>query len=192
MRTRPAGSTEEQVATLHTPAPTLMPFGAIAINAPPEYAPKDEWGVTADGDVWIARGADFRVDWVSRDGRLASGRAREFEAIRTERQDLERWRGMPAPTYMRGVDRPMADLKAPFQAAMGTGQGEVWFWLNQRSGYTSERFECRPRDGSAGITLVLPISSKVIHSGARRMYVYSLSSEGDATLSAHAAVPCQP
>lgn len=184
------GLEHKSIASLHTPLRRMVPFGAIAINTPPEYAARDAWGVTSAGEVWIARGGDFRIDWILHGGSFVEGEPQPFQAIRTVKDDLGRWRGLPAPEYMSGVDRPMASIKAPFQSALGTDAGDVWFWLNQRSGFTTERFECRQRDGMPGTTLLLPKASKLVHIGRRRLYVYAQTEAGDAKLSAHATVPC--
>lgn len=181
------------IASVHVPVTTFVPLGDIAFNFTPEYHPRDIWGTMPNGEVWIARGGANRVDWYLADGTVEIGEAIPFPTIRTVPEDLDRWRGLPAPEALGRVraQRPMSRVKGPFQHVVAAPSGELWFWLNQPHGYRSELYVCRARSGETRDTVSVPYGSKLIHVGHRLWYFYYLSHDKEVEeLRAYVRPPC--
>ena len=51
----------------------------------------DAWGVAPDGRVVIVRSGDYHVDWIGSDGKVVSGPAMPYEAVRIGRGEREEW-----------------------------------------------------------------------------------------------------
>lgn len=190
IRTRPGLSGVNTVASLHRPAPVLVPLGETAINTPPEYAAHDSWGLADDGGVWIARGDDNRIDRYPNVGPYRRGNAVDFARITTKDADRRLWRGMPAPERFQVPERPLAPQKAPFQEVRRSGDGEFWLWLNQTSGYTTEVFACRTDESQESLRVRLPSAHKIVGLSTSQVFVYRETADGVVALSAHARPRC--
>ncbi len=173
---------------LYRPATVFIERGATGFNLDVEYQGRDVWGVLPDGTVWIARVLDNRVTWITHHG-VTESAPLEFAHIPTVEGDRRRWRGLPAPSFA-DFDRPIAKVKGAFQNVVATDAGELWYWLNQPDGHTSELYRCRTRDNTWGNTVRLPYGSKLLRIGARAAYVYQVTSDGDERLGAYTVPAC--
>jgi hypothetical protein len=187
IRTTRASGRTDTIARLAFPRRTMTPIGrGTAINLAPEYAPRDVWGALPDGRVWIARGSDNRIDWISADGRLTRGGPRSFEEIRTVDADRHKYNGLPAvPTIDTLPGRLIAPVKAPFQEVVADDNGELWVWLNQPAGYTTERYHRVNDRGVVLSEIELPGAHKILAVSSKYLYVLSVNADDEHVLSRH-------
>lgn len=183
------GGHHDTIALLATPHTQFIPLGNIAFNLPIEYAARDVWGTLADGRLWIARGADNRVDWIGADGVPRHGVPFPFRSIRTTALDRKKVAGLPAPAIFDTVRREMSVEKAPFQHVVAAGNGSLWFWLNQPAGYTSELYEIRSPDGNVVSQLRAPSGHKLMAISSKFLYFVGENSDGEWVLSRHQLPP---
>jgi hypothetical protein len=172
------------IARIHAPATQFIPLGDMAINAAPEYAARDVWGIS-DAGTWIARGADNSTELVGPDGQLTRFQAEPFARISTVAADRDRWRGLPAPERFKAVARPLAPVKGPFQEVVGSRDGVLWFWLNQPAGHARELYAARRIGSEEWLRLSLPDAHKIVAVGPHHLFVYGMVGDG-VFLSAHA------
>jgi hypothetical protein len=163
----------------------FVSLGNVGLTIPAEYAPRDRWGILEDGRVWIARGSDNSVEWESLDGALRRGPAYHYPTIRTVTADRRRLDGLPAPTILDSVDRPIAPIKAPFQDVVAGPDGQLWFWLNQPAGYSAELYAVRDSNGPERLRVSLPGAHKLIAIGRKHMYVLGEDKSGDWVITRH-------
>ncbi len=177
IRSQLANAHVDTLAWIAFPKRHFIPLGASAMNLPLEYAAADAYGRLSDGRVWIARGADNRVDWIAPNGAIQRGAPRAFARIATVPADRHKHNGMPAPPILDTVEREMAPVKAPFQEVRAGPDGDLWFWLNQPADYTTERYTVLSRDGKTEVQVRLPGGHKVL--SVSKHYVYVLSRDAD-------------
>jgi len=186
VRSSKFGNRRDTVARLARPKPTMTPIGrGTAMNLTPEYAPTDAWGLLSDGRVWIARGSDNRVDWVSPEGRLTLGSPRLFSRIRTVDADRHKFHGMPAPIAIDTLKRAIAPLKAPFQGVVAADNGELWIWKNQPAGYKKERYLRIGASGNIISELELPLAHKIVAVSKSFLYILSMNDDEEYLLARH-------
>jgi hypothetical protein len=108
-------------------------FGEQTQQAPKVFAPNDHFGVLPDGTAWVARGRENRVDWRAPDGSWIRGKPHEVPRSPVTQADKERVLaqvreqgkqfGMPQDLE---IVYPFAEIKPPFDFALGRPGGEVW------------------------------------------------------------------
>lgn len=179
------------LSMLFSPATVFIDRGETGFNMAVEYLGRDTWGVTRDGDVWVARVRDNSVTWIRGNGVAEQLPPLDFEQIDTVDGDLRRWRGLPAPTSFSDFARPIAKRKAAFQHVVATETGELWYWLNQRDGFASELYRCRTRNNAWGNSMRLPYGSKLLRIGNHAAYAYQLSTAGEPRLAAYPVPACE-
>lgn len=186
LRVRAVGSQTETMTWMARPRRKFVPLGSVAFNLPPEYAATDKFGRFRDGRVWIARGADNRVDIVDAHGKFTRGTPQPFARIATVKDDLHKWNGLPAIPLIDTIkNREMAPEKAPFQDVRAGADDELWFWLNQPAGYTTERYAVRAADGKIKMEVELPGAHQVLTIGKRYVYVFSKNSDDEHVVTRH-------
>lgn len=146
-----------------------LQFGATMMMSPAEYAPRDLWGVFPDGTVWVGRGAQRVLEYITLDG-TRSRHELPFEPISTVAADLVLYRGLPAPPDMPADARPMAPVKGPFQEIRAAPDGHLFLWLNQPFGYGSERIAEFDARGQLRRFLTVPRASKLVLIGTSFLY----------------------
>lgn len=146
-----------------------LQFGNAMMMVPAEYAPRDLWGVHANGTVWVGRGAQSRLEFFALDG-TRTAQALPFEPISTVNDDLLLFRGLPAPSEMAGSTRPLAPVKGPFQEIRAAPDGHLYLWLNQPFGYASERIAELDARGQLLRVLTMARGSKLVLSGESFLY----------------------
>jgi hypothetical protein len=123
----------DTVANLSSPEFGEAMFGEQMQQAAKVFAPNDFFGVLPNGTAWLARGRQNRVDWRSPDGTWIRGKTREYAKSPVTQADRDRVLaqvreqgkqfGMPQDLPIR---YPFADVKPPFDFALGRPNGEVW------------------------------------------------------------------
>ncbi len=115
------------------------------------FAPQDAWAVTRQGDVFIARSADYHIELVTRDGKLVVGPPIEYPVLPVTQEDkfaYVLWNTLSSPIGGRGegmmhqpaewsepgyiedmiANNEFAEVKPPFVpgGAWTTPEGELW------------------------------------------------------------------
>ena len=123
----------DTVANLSSPEFGDAVFGEQTQQAAKVFAPNDFFGVLPNGTAWLARGHQTRVDWRAPDGKWTVGKGRDYPKAAVTQADRDRVLaqvrehgkqfGMPQDLQ---ITYPFADIKPPFDFALGRPNGEVW------------------------------------------------------------------
>ncbi|HKS04775.1 MAG TPA: hypothetical protein VJR92_00555 [Gemmatimonadaceae bacterium] len=219
VRFDPSSNTHDTVAYVHlAPRPTaparpidagggrqMMVFG----TALTPFAPADDWNVTSDGQVVIARVADYRIDVVGVDGKTARGTPTRFTPVPVTEQDKENWRRaqqaaraggsggvrvniggetrtVPLPPTPEPTEWPAT--KPPFQnsSVWSAPNGEVWVL---RTGAASDKttsadvFNAQGRHVSR---VVFPERTRLVGFGTNAVYLVRTDDDDLLYLQRHA------
>ncbi len=186
LRVRAVGSQAQTLTWISRPRRKFVPMGAIAMRLAPEYAATDRFGRFRDGRVWIARGADNRIDVVDANGKFTRGTPHPFERIATVKEDIHLWNGLPAiPLIDTAKLRELAPEKAPFQDVRAAADDQLWFWLNQPAGYTTERYAVRTATGKTAMEVELPGAHQVLAIGKRYVYLFGKNADDEHVITRH-------
>lgn len=133
LRIRLRDGAVDTVASLVSPEFGDARFGDQVQQAAKVFAPNDFFGVLPNGEAWVARGRENRVDWRTLEGRWSRGAGREYAKQPVTQADRDRvlaqvreqgkQYGMPQDL---SIEYPFADTKAPFDFALGRPNGEIW------------------------------------------------------------------
>jgi hypothetical protein len=133
LRIKLGGGRVDTVAQLSAPEFGEAMFGEQKQPAAKVFAPNDFFGVLANGTAWVARGRDNRVDWRAPDGSWSRGKSRKHTGQPVTQADKDRvlaqvreqgkQYGMPQDLP---IQYPFAEVKPPFDFALGRPNGEVW------------------------------------------------------------------
>lgn len=123
----------DTIANLASPEYGQAMFGEQYQQAAKVFAPNDFFGVLPNGTAWLARGHENRVDWRAADGGWVTGKGHEYpkqpvtqaDRDRVLAQVRERGKQFGMPQNLP-IQYPFADIKAPFDFALGRPNGEVW------------------------------------------------------------------
>ncbi len=169
----------DTIARVHVPRATVtIPMGQRSYVAPPEFAPRDLWGVLADGTVWIARAGPHRVDYRLPGGAWTVGGPRPYAAIRSTDADRGLLRGLPAAADVPVEAIQYAPVKGPFIEARAARDGEVWTWRTQLAPATEERYTVFRPGQAETYDVVLPLHHRVVGVGQRSVYVAERLADG--------------
>lgn len=169
----------DTLARVHVPQATVtIPMGARSYVAAPEFAPRDLWGVLADGTVWIARGGPHQVDYVLPGGARTVGGPRRFVPVRSSDADRGTMRGLPAPAEVPVSALQYAPVKGPFLEARAAQDGAVWTWRTQPAPAQEERYTVFRPGAAETFDVVLPLHHRVVGLGARSVYVAERLDDG--------------
>jgi hypothetical protein len=176
----------DTLAFVHVPAATVsIPMGPRTYVAAPEFAPRDLWGVLADGTVWIARGGRHAVEYVRADGTRVLAGPRAFTPIPSTDADRGTLRGLPAPKDVPVSALQYAPVKGPFLEARGAADGAVWTWRTQRAPATDERYTVFALGVAETFDVVLPAHHRVVGVGAKAVYVAERLDDGRSRVTRH-------
>ena len=176
---RVSGGDVDTIARIHTPEATVrIPMGQRSYTAPPEYAPRDLWGVLADGTVWIARGGPHQVDYRLPSGAWTVGGPRPYPPVVSSDADRGLLRGLPADPSIAVEALTYAPVKGPFIEARAARDGEVWTWRTQPAPKTEERYTVFRPGETATVDVTLPLYHRVVGLGARSVYVAERLDDG--------------
>ncbi len=176
---RVAGTAVDTLTRIHVPKATVtIPMGQRSYVAPPEYAPRDLWGVLADGTVWIARGGSHQIDYRLPDGSQTIGGPRAFNAIRSTDADKGFLRGLPAGQSVSQAAIQYAPVKGPFIEARAGRDGEVWTWRTQDAPKQEERYTVFRPGVSETHDVTVPLYHRVVGIGAGAVYLAERLDDG--------------
>ena len=87
---------------------------------------QDRWGVTRDGQVWVARVSENRIDW-KRGDQLQRGSQLPDRVLTVTDNDRELFLNKFQPELRATVEQtPFAVVKPPFEDALTGPGGQVW------------------------------------------------------------------
>jgi hypothetical protein len=176
---RVSGNSVDTIARLHVPKATVtIPMGQRSYVAPPEYAPRDLWGVLADGTVWIARGGPHQIDYRLPDGSQTVGGPRAYAAIRSTDADKGFLRGLPAGESVAQEAIQYAPVKGPFIEARAARDGEVWTWRTQQAPKQEERYTVFRPGVAETHDVTVPLYHRVVGIGATSVYLAERLDDG--------------
>jgi hypothetical protein len=183
----PRGDTvADTVAKLKLPPWGRGQFGEQVKIVSTIFAVRDIFGVLPDGSMWIARGSNNAVDWLSPSGELTRGPSRSYQEIPVSQEEkdsfLERLRQqmahMGAPAGIE-LHYPFADAKAPFASGMTNPAGEVWLERARAFGDSVPVWDVVERDGHAVRAVQFPKATTLAGFGAEgRVYVVVKDGDG--------------
>jgi hypothetical protein len=153
----------DTVARLKLPPWGRGQFGEQVKMVSTIFAGRDIFGVLPDGSLWIARGSNNAVDWLSPAGQWVRGPSRSYEKILVSPKEkevfLERLREqmarMGAPAGIE-LSYPFADEKAPFTSGQTNPAGEAWLERARVYGDSIPVWDVIGRDGKLIRTVQLP------------------------------------
>ncbi len=177
----------DTLGRLLVPAATVsVPMGARSYVAPPEFAPRDLWGVLSDGTVWIARAGTHEVEYHLAGGVRVVGGPRPFVPVRSSDADRGTMRGLPAPTSVSVSALQYAPIKGPFIEARAAQDGSVWTWRTQTAPKQEERYTVFRPGVAETFDVTLPLHHRVVGVGAQHVYVAERLDDGRWRVTRHA------
>jgi len=169
----------DTLARVLVPSATVtIPMGARSYVAPPEFAPRDLWGVLSDGTVWIARAGTHAVEYHLASGVRTSGGPRPFVPVRSTEADRGTLRGLPAPAAVSASALQYAPIKGPFIEARAAQDGSVWTWRTQAAPAQEERYTVFRPGVAETFDVTLPVHHRVVGVGAQHVYVAERLEDG--------------
>ncbi len=161
---------------------------SIMIRQEP-FAPQDDWAVTGQGVVGIARVGDYHVDWVPASGKAVAGPAVRYQPVKVGAADKEEilkrmrnprgrmtiTRGGPAPGSAPPPQEPEVNFpesKPPFveNATLAAPNGQLWVRRSMPAG-SAPTYDVFDASGALVKQVVLPAESRVVGFGAKSVYV---------------------
>jgi hypothetical protein len=145
----------DTVANLTSPEYGDAVFGEQVQQAAKVFSPNDFFGVFPNGTAWLARGRQNRVDWRALDGTWTRGTPHEYTKLPVTQADRDRVLaqvreqgkqfGMPQNL---AIQYPFADVKPPFEFALGRPNGEVWLQRPRAEDTAPMTYDVYTRQGS--------------------------------------------
>ena len=112
------------------------------------FSGEDEWGVTPDGSVWVARVYANRVEWRSPTGEIVKGEALRDRVLEVTRADREQFiNRFPAELRRTAELLPFAPIKPPFVTGFTAPDGAVWLEKSRHPADTTQLYHVVNRDG---------------------------------------------
>jgi hypothetical protein len=186
IRIRPGDTIADTIAKLKLPPWGRGQFGEQVKMVSTIFAVRDIFGVLPDGSLWIARGSNNAVDWLSPNGKITRGPSRRYTRIPVSEAEkdsfLERLRQqmarMGAPAGIE-LTYPFADEKAPFVSGMTNPAGEVWLERSRAFGDSTQVWDVVGRDGQLVRTVQFPKAAALAGFGGQgRLYVVLRNGDG--------------
>jgi hypothetical protein len=163
---------------------------------PRPYPVQDSWNVGPNGQVAIVRGREYRVDWITPDGRLVRGRPVAITPVPVRDADKREWiaeqanglrigmenrNGQMTMSFGRGgnADQDEEDAiaatewpaaKPPFSAVFVSPAGEAWVERSVPAG-SPRIMDVFDATGSLRMRVTLPAGRRLIGFGNGVIYV---------------------
>ena len=164
------------------------------------FAPRDGWQVDQEGNIFVVRSGQYRVEWHSAEGRLVRGPATPFRTLATTRRDrldhvrrfmnqavtAQRGGTMAPEPESRKSEKFIADLtdaqeyarvRPPFtDRAPLLADGIVWVERSMPAGSpaTYDRFDAR---GQRKAPVILPAGRRLL--ALAPGYLYAIATDDD-------------
>ncbi|HSM18486.1 MAG TPA: hypothetical protein VK845_15970 [Gemmatimonadales bacterium] len=156
---------------------------------------QDEWGVTPDGRIGIARVGGLRVEWLAPDGSRAAGAAFAYKPIKVSKADYRAWQKRMGSSMGREIEngrsrlvrvplpeideREWPDYKPPFLAgAVAVApSGELWLLRTRPADDPTPVYEVFDASGKLVRRVQLPPKTEVAGFGKRSVYLVRIDED---------------
>ncbi len=91
VRWHPETGRTDTVAALRQPERRIQRSGGNVMMMPVPFGTSDDWAVSWNGDVGVARGVGFRIEWSKMHGEKIIGPAIDYEPVVVTQEDREAW-----------------------------------------------------------------------------------------------------
>jgi hypothetical protein len=91
VRWNPATGRTDTVAAVGLPERKIQRSGGNVAMMSIPFSASDDWAVSWDGDVGVARGSGFRVEWREMDGGTKAGPDVPYDALEITQEDKDAW-----------------------------------------------------------------------------------------------------
>ena len=163
-------------------------FGSFTTAFPVLFSGQDVWSVAPDGQLGIARLADYHVEWVGGAQRV-TGPAIPYERVKVTDKEKEQIRavkpkasvviGLPsgAMPALPAIPQPdIADYKPPFDRAMVAPDSLLWIERATTNG--AAVYDVIDRQGRLVRQVELPPKTRLIGFGAHTLYLARSDDDG--------------
>jgi hypothetical protein len=171
----------DTVARLSGPDFGMARFGEQMQEVAKVFGPTDNFGVTPEGRLWIARARTHSVDWRAVDGAWTRGAPHEYAPVPVTDADKERVmarlreRGLPTGVE---VVFPFAESKPSFEQAVARADGEVWLQYSRATEEEPIRYAVFSPAGTFRRDVTAPAGVMVAGFGTKGA-VYGIQREPD-------------
>ncbi|MEO8202024.1 MAG: hypothetical protein ABI679_15940 [Gemmatimonadota bacterium] len=171
----------------------------VMMRAQP-YSPQDEWALSPDGRLGVARVADYHIDWISPTKHKTSGPVNRFERLRVTEGDKEALRKQNArsPRLMIGdgggtrssssapppptgamPEPEYPEFKPPFasRAAFATPDGMLWVLRSRPADDPTPSLDVFDQRGVLVGKVTLPKDRRVVGFGNGTVYLARTDSD---------------
>jgi hypothetical protein len=139
----------------------------------------DQWGILADGSVWVARVIENRVDWRAPDGRWTEGDALPDRVLEVTQYDRELfYRKFPPELRATAEQLPFAAVKPPFEAGLTSPAGTVWLEKSRAPADSSRRYHEVDHAGHLVREIRVPGPGRIVAVGADAALVAERATDG--------------
>jgi hypothetical protein len=171
-------------------------FGAIVATP---WTTKDEWVVSADGDVIVARNEPYTVDWISPSGQMTHNAPIAYRRVKVGEAERETWRerqrlgggatlrttDASGKTVTRQLPVPepetWPEVLPAFSgqgAVLAAPDGRVWIQRLDAASVKSVNYDVIDKRGVVAQRVELPLSHRVIGFGKDAVYVIREDEDG--------------
>jgi hypothetical protein len=139
----------------------------------------DQWGVLADGSLWVARVYENRVDWRGPDGTWVEGDPLPDRVLEVTQYDRELfYRKFPPELRATAEQLPFAAVKPPFEAGFTSPAGTVWLEKSRAPADSSRRYHEVDRAGHLIREIRVPGTGRIVAVGAEQALVAERVTDG--------------
>jgi hypothetical protein len=171
------------------------------ISMPKPFNPADEWRVTPDGRVVIARVADYHLEIVHPDGRRIVGPANKFAPVAVTQKDKDAFiaassagrpmvvangRTVDVPPPAAPTEWPSHKPSFPSGALAIAPNGEAWVFRSRAAADEVPVADVFDAQGRLTGRVALPAKSRFVGFGARGVYVARVDEDDLLYLQLHA------
>lgn len=149
---------------------------------PRRFDTQDAWGTLPSGTFWIARARENRLDRIDSTGHLLVGTPRTWVPVPTTAGDARMMRNIAGPPP-DSIPWPTAKVKAPFDEAVASADGEVWVRMLHPAGFAEQDYAVFGADAKpVARRVALPVGDRILHVGRTALWVASQDADGFTTL----------
>jgi hypothetical protein len=156
---------------------------------------QDDWGVTADGRVGIARVGGMKVEWLSRDGTRSAGQGFAYKPIKVMKADYRAWQERIGSSMGREVTNGRSRLvrmpppeidesewpeyKPPFPAGgvQVAPNGELWLLRSRPGDDPTPVYDVFDGAGRLIRHVLLPEDTRLVGFGKNSVYLVRIDDD---------------
>jgi hypothetical protein len=191
----------DTIAALGQPDRRIERSGGNVMVAPAPFGSSDDWAVSWDGNVGVARGVGFRIEWFNADGKQLVGPNIDYEPIAITQTDRDAWleeranppgggmfisidaggggnvRAASPPRGARMIgpqvaDEDWPDVKPPFPPSAVNATPEGELWVQRHVAHGApSEYDVYDGTGELIRTVILAENSRIVGFGEDVVYV---------------------